>query len=511
MYEASVDTLSPTNVRVKATRTLSLRLRIALIGTCLLASIATFGYLDLTGYFLEPHLPWIAAVACCAVAGLIWVRDAGTLDCVESELLRTVADSKSWKDARKIVDPNPLALAWNNLLDHAGHLPALNEKTRSVATLDDEVITLARAMRDLPSAWLITDRDGLIRNAGLSAAALFAVTDRRALFGKDLLELLELRGPQRVEGQSVGESSSIEEAAQRRTALSRLLSPVRMLNLRRDVTITGRLLHVRISRNRMVGRTGDGEGMIWVIEDITQQTLATKSRDQFLMTATHELRTPLGNLMAYAETLANAEDIDVEQQKEFCNILYAEAGRLSRLVDHLLSVGQMEVGSLVIAHADIDIATVITDAVENLHAQATSKNHTIELEVSPKLPQVRGDRDKLNAVLVNLIGNSIKYTPEGGAIQIRAYADESFVRVEVRDDGMGITEQDLPRIFDQFFRGTNPDVVAETGNGLGLAFAREVARLHQGDIEVESRFGEGSIFTLKLPVGGEAKSGLRSI
>jgi two-component system, OmpR family, phosphate regulon sensor histidine kinase PhoR len=135
----------------------------------------------------------------------------------------------------------------------------------------------------------------------------------------------------------------------------------------------------------------------------------------------------------------------------------------------------------------------------------------VETEISPKLPPVRGDRDKLSAVVVNLLGNAIKYTPDGGSIQIRATADDQFIRVEVRDNGLGIAEHEIPRIFDQFFRGNNPDVVAETGNGLGLSFAREVARLHQGEIDVQSRLGEGSIFILKLPVGGEAKSGLRAI
>jgi two-component system, OmpR family, phosphate regulon sensor histidine kinase PhoR len=508
MHDAHIQSLDAISDASGAKRCLSLRVRVALIGMGLFLTIACLGFLAVTGYFVQPLLPWIAAVASCAVAGLIWIREAGTLDCVESELHRMALEGPTWKDARKIVDANPLATAWNHLLDRAAQLPT-SDKTRSVAALDDEAITLARAMRDLPSAWLITDRDGNIRNAGTAAAALFAVADRRALMGKDLLELLQLRESQPTAGQASNDSDNLEEASQRRTALTRLLSSVRMLNIRRNAIIAERTLNLRISRNRMVGRSGDGEGMIWIIEDITQQTLATKSRDQFLMTATHELRTPLGNLMAYAETLANAEDIDVEQQKEFCNILHAEAGRLSRLVDHLLSVGQMEVGSLVIAHADVDLALVISDAIDNLRAQAESKNHSVESEISPKLPPVRGDRDKLSAVVVNLLGNAIKYTPDGGSIQVRATADEQFIRVEVRDNGLGIAEHEIPRIFDQFFRGNNPDVVAETGNGLGLSFAREVARLHQGEIDVQSRLGEGSIFTLRLPVGGEAKSGLR--
>ncbi len=494
-------------------RTFSLRLRITFVGALLTLGIIVLGYLSASGHFQDPQLPWTVAAATCIVASLLWFRSAGTLDCVESELLRTSSSKHGWKDARKIVDANPLAIAWNDLLDQAAGEPVTVEPTRTIAALDDEVITLARAMRDLPSAWLVTDGEGVIRNAGSSAAALFAYSDRRALFGKDLLELLGMREPSTNPANTSAALDTRDNSAaaieQRRTAATRLLSAVRLLTLRREATIAERSLHLRISRNQLVGRSGDGEGMIWVIEDITQQTLATKSRDQFLMTATHELRTPLGNLMAYAETLATSIDIDIEQQKEFCNVLHAEASRLSRLVDHLLSVGQMEVGSLVIAQAEVDLAAVISEAVENLFAQADVKSHTIETEISPKLPPACGDRDKLHAVMINLIGNAIKYTPDGGHIQVRAFNDEQSIRVEVRDSGLGIAENELPRIFDQFFRGTNPSVIAETGNGLGLSFAREVARLHRGEIDVESRLNEGSIFTLRLPIGGESKSGLR--
>ncbi|MGV3485880.1 MAG: sensor histidine kinase [Planctomycetaceae bacterium] len=498
-----------------ALHTFSLRMRIGFVGLLLTLGIVLLGYLTTIGHFSDTQLPWAVAAVTCAVASLLWFRDSGTLHCVEAELRRIASPSHNWKDARKIVDGNTVAVGWNALLDQVATVHEPIEPARTLAALDDEAITLARAMRDLPCAWVITDREGHIRNAGSSAAALFAVNDRRELFDRDLMSLIGLRDAvPSAANETAAPPERAESSAdndQRRVTLTRLLSSVRMLTVRREATIAGRLLNLRISRSPLAGRSGDGEGMIWIIEDITQQSLATKSRDQFLMTATHELRTPLANLMAYAETLATSADIDVEQQKEFCNVLHSEASRLSRLVDHLLSVGQMEVGSLVIAQADVDLAMVVNDAVENLRAQAEAKSHTIEVEISPKLPQARGDRDKLNAVIVNLVGNAIKYTPDGGQIGVRAFADESTICVEVRDSGLGIAEAELPRIFEQFFRGTNPSVIAETGNGLGLSFAREVARLHQGDIEVQSRIGEGSIFTLRLPIGGESRSGVRPL
>ncbi len=482
-----------------STRALTLRVRVALIGLSLTLAIASLGYGAVHGWFPSAEFSWSAASLVCAIATLLWYRSAGTLDCVERELLRTAAASSNWNDARRIVDPTPVAVAWNDLLCRACRDLPIDEPKRTIADLDDEVVTLARAMRELPAAWFVTDCNGCIRLANLAAAELFATIDRRSFVGKDIVDLLEMRKP----------AATANDELLRQQELDRMFGSVRMLSLRREITVASRPLHIRISRSRMAGRSGDGEGMAWIVEDVTQQWLVAKSRDQFLMTATHELRTPLGNLMAYAETLASNQGIDIEKQKEFCNVLFAEANRLSRLVDHLLSVGQMEVGSLVIAHSDVDIGVLVAESIDNVRSAAQAKSHEIDIELSPKLPIVCGDRDKLNAVLVNLLGNAIKYTPPGGHIHIRSFADDEHVRIEVRDDGLGISEAELPHIFDQFFRGTDPGVMDESGNGLGLSFASEVARLHHGEIEVQSRLGEGSIFTLRLPIAGDSKSGLR--
>ena len=177
------------------TRPLTLRFRVGIIGSLLTLGVISLGYLVSIGHFSTTQLPWTVAAATCGLASLLWFRASGTLDCVESELLRTASQSRSWKDARKIVDANSVATAWNSLLDQAAAGGEPKEPVRTTAALDDEVITLARAMRELPSAWLITDGDCVIKNAGTSAAALFAVSDRRALINKDLMELIELREP----------------------------------------------------------------------------------------------------------------------------------------------------------------------------------------------------------------------------------------------------------------------------------------------------------------------------
>jgi signal transduction histidine kinase len=129
-------------------------------------------------------------------------------------------------------------------------------------------------------------------------------------------------------------------------------------------------------------------------------------------------------------------------------------------------------------------------------------------KLSAKLPTIFGDRDKLQAALVNLVGNAVKYTPDGGEVVLRCSADDRWIRIDVRDNGPGIPEDEHEKVFEKFFRGAATQESDHRGNGLGLAFAREIARLHGGDIGLQSVIGEGSTFTMTLPVGGRSRSGV---
>ena len=244
-----------------------------------------------------------------------------------------------------------------------------------------------------------------------------------------------------------------------------------------------------------------------MIQDITQQQVATEARDQFLMTATHELRTPLTNLQAYAEALHEEDELEIERQKEFCNVINSESIRLGRLVDQLLTVSQMEAGSMVSNRHELELLPMLEYAVEHIRAQADQKQMSLTTNLAAKLPLALGDRDKLQAALANLIGNAVKYTPAGGTVSLRCSADERWIRVEIEDNGPGIPEDEQDKVFEKFYRGTE-NHSDQRGNGLGLAFAREIARLHGGDIDLQSTVGEGSVFTMRLPVTGRSRSGV---
>ncbi len=436
---------------------------------------------------------WTAALAACSFGGLIAMSSVRTLRVIEKELRSAQQGQRQWQTARPIVGADPITIGWNQLLEDVTNYQQSEQESRVPAELDQEVITLARAMRGLPVAWIITDAAGRIRFLGPAACGLLNLDEQDSHVGADLLELIGLRDPE-------------DETATK--VLARMLGSIRMVHERRAIKVASRDLQIKITRSRLAGRSGDGEGLAWVLTDVTQQQLATEARDQFLMTATHELRTPLTNLQAYAEALQEEEDLEIERQKEFCNVINNEANRLGRLVDQLLTVSQMEAGSMVANRHELELLPMLEYSADQLRAQAVQKNVTLTTKLSAKLPTAFGDRDKLQAALVNLVGNAIKYTPDQGQVVLRCSADDRWIRIDVEDTGPGIPEDEQSKVFDKFFRGAATRESDERGNGLGLAFAREIARLHGGDVELSSVVGEGSVFTLRLPVGGRSRSGV---
>lgn len=435
---------------------------------------------------------WIIALATCAIGGVTAMSSVRTLRVVEKELRRRRKGGRQWQNVRPIVGNDPVSEGWNQLIHDASQCDN-DHQPRVAAALDQEVITLARAMRGMPVAWVITDADGAIRFLGPTTCGLLDLSETDDQTGRDLPKLIGLRDQDDPSAESV---------------LQQMLGPIRMVHQRRTIQVGSKQLHVRITRSRLPGRSGDGEGLAWVLNDVTQQRIATEARDQFLMTATHELRTPLTNLQAYAEALQEEDDLEVERQKEFCNVINSEANRLGRLVDQLLTVSQMEAGSMVPNRHELELLPMLEQVTDQLKGQAEQKQITLATNLAVKLPTVLGDRDKLQAAIVNLVGNAIKYTPENGQVVVRCSADDRWIRIDIEDDGPGIPEDEQERVFEKFFRGAATRDADQRGNGLGLAFAREIARLHGGEIDLQSNIGDGSVFTMRLPIGGRSRSGV---
>src|SRR5262249_25066339 len=202
----------------------------------------------------------------------------------------------------------------------------------------------------------------------------------------------------------------------------------------------------RVARHPIsIGDCAETESHVWSIRDVTQQKLAEEMRDQFVDTATHELRTPLANIKAYAETLALADVIDIEQQKQFLNTINSEATRLARFVDDLLSVSSMEVGSLTLNRQLTELHRMLADVLTKVRPQLEEKPPTVETTVPEKLPEPKIDKDKIATVLVNLLGNAIKYTPAGGRVAFRVRYSGQNPEISVEGTGLGIAADELPR------------------------------------------------------------------
>ncbi len=258
----------------------------------------------------------------------------------------------------------------------------------------------------------------------------------------------------------------------------------------------GNAYGVRVSPLRAGQRDGE---CVLVIRDVSQNVRADRAREDFLTQVTHELRTPLTNIRAYAETLTSGVFDDPQVITECYNVITKETRRLSRLVEDILSVSQLEIGTMEMHMDSVDMKALLTDGVRDVRGLAEDKQIDIQLVLPPKLEPIHGDRDKLNVVVNNLLGNAIKYTPPNGQVIVGCQLAAEEVIITVKDNGIGIDPGDHARVFEKFQRASDPMVKNETGTGIGLYTAREIARHHGGDIELISAKGKGSTFMVRLP------------
>jgi PAS domain S-box-containing protein len=379
------------------------------------------------------------------------------------------------------------SLGWNRIVDRLAELERHASQGDVGARLEQAAQTQNDArfeavLHRLSDGVAVTDAAGRIEFANQAVAALLGCEDpAEALAGASIEERLFA-----VDNHEARESLATP-ASRRRPAVCELVQ---------QADEAERVLRVA----RLPLGEEAAPRYVWSLRDVTQQKLAEQTRDRFIDTATHELRTPLTNIKAYAETLATSEYIDVELQKEFCNIINSEVTRLARFIDDLLSISSMEVGALTIDRQKVETERLFAEVLAKVEPQMQKKSISFQTALAPKMPELQLDKDKIIAVVVNILGNAAKYTPEGGRVSLKVKADEGYLRIAVEDTGVGIAEEELSKVFDKFFRSDDPRVQAEVGSGLGLSLAREVVRMHGGEITVESELNQGSTFTVMLPL-----------
>ena len=248
-----------------------------------------------------------------------------------------------------------------------------------------------------------------------------------------------------------------------------------------------------------------------LIRDVSQQIRAERAREEFIAQVTHELRTPLTNIRAYTETLSSGMFEDPKVITECYNVITKETRRLSRLVEDILSVSQLEVGSIELHVDSVDLKALLSDGVRDVRGLADEKNIDIQLVLPAKLEPIRADRDKLSVVINNLLGNAIKYTPANGNVVVGCQVAAETVVLTVKDNGIGIDPAEHGKVFEKFQRGSNPEVQNEPGTGIGLYTAREIVRRHGGEIELISEKDKGSTFMVRLPHRESRAAALTSV
>jgi two-component system sensor histidine kinase SenX3 len=232
------------------------------------------------------------------------------------------------------------------------------------------------------------------------------------------------------------------------------------------------------------------------IRDVTERMRIESIRTDFVTNVSHELRTPVGAIAVLAEALLDEDDRDVVDR--VANRLVDEAHRAVRTMDDLLALSQIE--GMRPADTVVDLISVVGRAVERGRSAAVGRRIDIQVLDAPTVLTIRGDDAQLASAVGNLVENAVKYSHDGGVVQLRTRVDERLIEVMVADQGIGIPARDLDRVFERFYRVDRARSRETGGTGLGLSIVRHVASNHGGEVLVSSQEGEGSTFVLRLPV-----------
>ena len=244
-------------------------------------------------------------------------------------------------------------------------------------------------------------------------------------------------------------------------------------------------------------------GVLVVLHDVTEERKNQEMQREFVANVSHELRTPLTNIRSYAETLSDsAGDIPPATEKKFLGVILNESDRMTHIVQDLLTLSRFDSGRDELKLSWFSFEEAVQDLYNAVYMEAQRHSHTMKLRMEPGLPQVRADRERIMQVMMNIVSNSIKYTPDGGQIRISAGQNGGRVWMQVDDNGIGIPAEDRPRIFERFYRVDKARSRQSGGTGLGLSIAKEIVDRHEGALELVDRDGPGLSVRMELNIEG---------
>ncbi|WP_066366565.1 ATP-binding protein [Neobacillus fumarioli] len=263
-----------------------------------------------------------------------------------------------------------------------------------------------------------------------------------------------------------------------------------------EVSLKGRHWVILVSplySNRFI------RGAVAVLRDMTEERQLEKMRQDFIANVSHELRTPISMLQGYSEAIVDDIAETQEEKKEMARVIYDESLRMGRLVNELLDLARMEAGHIQLSMEEVNLESFINRIIYKFQGMAKDNEISLSAELENAIPAISLDPDRIEQVLTNLIDNAMRHTPKGGTILITVTLDQKGITIKVKDSGSGIPEEDLPFVFERFYKADKARTRGKSGTGLGLAIAKNIIEAHNGTISVQSKYGQGTTFAFWLP------------
>jgi len=363
------------------------------------------------------------------------------------------------------------------LARHINYLVA--ELKEKIQFADEEKGKLEAVFSSMEDGILVLDTEGRIETTNDAARKIFDL-DFEEMVGKTPLEVFR--------------NISLQQALDRfkRGGIS----------LSREITVgeqEPRVLDVTISPVRGLPR-GEEKTMIF-LRDVTRLKRLEQIRADFVANVTHEIKTPLTAILGFIETLREGAIDEKETAKDFLKTIQSHAERLNRLVDDLLVISDAEMGEMRFSFESVSLDDIIENVLPVIEPEALKKDIRIENDMPSDLPSIRGDRDRLHQIVLNVLDNAVKFTPEGGTISIEGIdGKDGTISVRIGDTGIGIPREEIPRLGERFYRVDKTRSRELGGTGLGLSIVKHLMAAHNGRMAIESQVGRGTTVSLIFPV-----------
>ena len=345
----------------------------------------------------------------------------------------------------------------------------LNEKLREVSTQKNQIETILLHMTDGIIAF---NRKGEIILINPAAKKLLAITPEDETF-EDIFKKFNLN-----------------------INMEKIIYLENWTSTEQRVQVNDRYVNVFFAPFK--NETERPDGVIAVIQDITEHVKLDNMQKELVADVSHELKTPITSIMGYADTLLE-EEYDKETQSKFLNVIASEARRMAKLVTDLLTLSKNDNNRNVVKKEQFDLGELVKKCQDKLAIEIKRKNHNVNCFVTADVPLVYADKDDIERVVLNIMTNSIKYTKEGGEIKIYVGFVYNDAYIKIFDNGIGIPEEDLSRIFERFYRVDKARSREMGGTGLGLSIAKDLLDRNGGSIDIKSEVGKGTEVVIKVP------------